>query len=189
MHQQQALSQSAIDEFVGAAHSNIAKVKAMLDENPELLGASSSQNETALQAAAHMGRKLIAEHLLSRGAPLDICTAALLGRIADVDRMLAADPTVARATGAHGIPLMFHAALGGNMDVLQRLIGGGADINAGDGLNTALHAAAIIDSPDIADWLLRHGADRGPKDFAGKTPIEVAVELKRTRVQATLQPQ
>src|SRR5262249_29613985 len=114
---------------------------------------------------------------------------AVLGRARDVDQMLATDPGLARATGAHGIPVMFHAVLGNNMEILQHLVENGADVNAGDGLNTALHAAAVADAADIAQWLLVHGADPRLKDYAGKTPMQVALEQKRHRVLEVLQSQ
>ena len=36
-------------------------------------------NETAIQAATQTGQRDIAEYLISQGAPVDICAAAMLG--------------------------------------------------------------------------------------------------------------
>src|SRR5215207_1561298 len=69
-----------IDRFVGAAHGDLATVRAFVDAHPEHINTPSSMGETALQAAAHTGQRAIAEFLLERGAPLDICAAAMLGR-------------------------------------------------------------------------------------------------------------
>lgn len=186
MESAQAVNQELIDKFVGAAHGNLDGVQAMLAEHPELLNARSSQDETALGAAAHMGRKKIAEFLLSQGAPLDICTAAMLSRREDVRAMVARDPSQTSQCGSHGIPLMFHAALGGDLEVAEALVAGGADVNAGDGKNTALHGAVLMDRPEVAEWLLAHNANPALKDYAGKTVLEVAVELKRVRVEEIL---
>lgn len=186
MESAQAVNQELIDKFVGAAHGNMEGVQTMLAEHQELLNARSSQDETALGAAAHMGRKKIAEFLLSKGAPLDICTAAVLSMRDQVRAMVASDPSQTQQCGSHGIPLMFHAALGGDLQIAEVLVANGADVNAGDGMNTALHAAVLMDRPDVAEWLLSHNANPALKDYAGKTALDVAVELKRVRVEEIL---
>jgi ankyrin repeat protein len=58
----------------------------------------------------------------------------------------------------------------------------GADVNAGTGGNTALHAAAGFGWPDIAALLLDHGADLAAKDYEGKTPLATAIKNNRTDV-------
>jgi uncharacterized protein len=186
MKSAEAVNQELVDKFVGAAHGNLEAVQSMLGEHKELLNARSSQAETALGAAAHMGRKKIAEYLLSQGAPLDICTAAMLSMREQVQAMLAADPGQIRQDGSHGIPLMFHAALGGDVQIAEILVAHGVDVNAGDGMNTALHGAVIMNRPELATWLIAHGANPALKDYAGKTALEVAVDLKRTQVEEVL---
>jgi hypothetical protein len=82
----------------------------MVSENPELLNASYRWNEndteTALHAAAQVGSANVAQFLLKQGAPLEICTAAMLGMRDKVERRLNDDPQNANATGAQGIPLL-----------------------------------------------------------------------------------
>ena len=103
-------SQDLINELVGNAHGNMARVQEILSEHPELVNASSKWGETPMQAAAQMGNKAMAEYLLGLGAPLDICTAAMLGRSSDVEAMLTFDPSLAYATGAHGIPCLLYTS-------------------------------------------------------------------------------
>jgi uncharacterized protein len=182
-----AVNQELVDKFVGAAHGNLEAVQSMLEENDELLNARSAQDETALGAAAHMGRKKIAEYLLSKGAPLDLCTAAMLSMREQVTAMVAKDAQQTQLCGSHGIPLMFHAALGGDMTVVETLVAHGADVNAGDGINTALHGAVLTNRAELAEWLLAHDADPSLKDYAGNTPLTVGIELKRASVIEVLQ--
>jgi ankyrin repeat protein len=52
----------------------------------------------------------------------------------------------------------------------------GADVNEGDGTMTPLHAAALFNKPDMAEWLLKYGARRDVKNFDGKTPLQIAEE-------------
>ena len=115
----------------------------------------------------------LAEHLLAAGAPLDIFTAAMLGRTNEVNAFLDKDPEFVHAGGAHGIPLLVYAGLSGKVELLDLLVerGGGADGHTG-----ALHAAARRGYVDVARWVLDRGADSAATDFAGKTPLQQATE-------------
>src|SRR3990172_599835 len=95
-------------EIVLVSHGQLARVKQILAEHPDLLNVMYEPwVETPLGAASHVGNREIAEYLLGLGAPLTITTAAMLGRKTDVAAYLAADPAQANATGAHGISLLF----------------------------------------------------------------------------------
>lgn len=68
--------------------------------------------ETGLGAAAHVGRRDIAEYLLEHGARKDVFAAAMLGEVDVVRAMLDAQPELRGARGPHGIPLLAHAEAG-----------------------------------------------------------------------------
>ena len=169
-------NQQLVDELVGNAHGNIERVQQILGAHPELVNAAASWGETPIQAAAQMGDRAMTEYLLSLGAPLDICTAAMLGRGDVVDEMLAADPAQAQATGAHGLPVMYYPVPHAERTIAESLLAAGADVNAGDGMATPLHAAVSFNQPAMARWLLDHGAMADTKDYNGKTPLELAQE-------------
>ena len=77
---QQNLAETQIAEFVLAAHNDLAKVQFLHRQNPALLNACYLKfDETALQAAGHMGERDIANYLLTAGAPLTVFAAAMLG--------------------------------------------------------------------------------------------------------------
>jgi uncharacterized protein len=164
-----------IRAFVLAGHSNLEQVQSMLAECPALLDAAyewkENDRETAIQAAAHIGNVAIAEYLLAHGAPLAICTAAMLGRRTDVERMLHADPRQISAVGAHGIPLLTHAALSGDLELIEWLVGRGAH----EGMSAALHNAVSKGHAELTLWLLEHGnPDLSIRNFQGQTPLQVA---------------
>jgi ankyrin repeat protein len=129
-------------------------------------------DETALAAASHMGNRAIAEHLLAAGAPMQVCTAAMLGDLDRVAAYLDEDASLANATGAHGIPILFHAAMSGNVALADLLVarGGGA------GQDGALHGAINYGHTAMVRWLLDRGADPNTPDFAGKTPLRAALD-------------
>ena len=127
-----ALPLELVNEFVRVAHGDFATVQTLLEKTPSLLNATwdwgGGDFETALGAAAHTGSRDIALYLLSRGARLDLFTAAMLGRLEIVKAILAAFPEARLSLGAHGIPLLVHAQMGGEearpvLEYLQALSG------------------------------------------------------------------
>lgn len=176
-----------IRQFVIAGHGDLNRVKQMLANNPELLNAgykwTDNDTETAVQAAAQMGNKPIAEFLLEKGAPLHICTAAMLGRRDEVEHRITLDPTQAKATGAHGIPLLAHAVFGGDLALVKFVFDSGAT----SGANLALQNAIMKEDVQTVKWLLDNAhPDINAKNFQGKTPIQMAVEKKNEKIAQLL---
>ncbi|HSK65762.1 MAG TPA: hypothetical protein VK888_02460 [Anaerolineales bacterium] len=118
MQPKTALQASLVQEFVGVAHGDLNRVQELLGQEPGLIHAcwdwGGGDFESALGAAAHMGRKDIANFLLQKGARLDLFAAAMLGKLEIVKAALAAFPTALHTPGPHGIPLIAHAQAGGN---------------------------------------------------------------------------
>ena len=108
-------SPEAQREVVGAAHGQFEKVKELVTARPELAKASWDWGfgdvETALGAAAHMGRKDIAEFLIEQGARPDIFTFAMLGKLNTVKSMIEDMPGIQKIRGPHGFTLLFHAQI------------------------------------------------------------------------------
>ena len=126
-----ALDSDLVREFVANAHGDLEAVRSALAGEAALANASwdwgGGDWETALGAAAHMGRRDIAELLLAHGARLDLFAAAMLGELEIVRAILAAHPEVRDSLGPHGIPLRAHALAGGEQAraVLELLDAGG----------------------------------------------------------------
>ncbi|MGE5222440.1 MAG: ankyrin repeat domain-containing protein [Omnitrophica WOR_2 bacterium] len=181
------LSQEIIDQFVGAAHGDMDTVRHLLSQNPDLVNASASWKETAVEAAAQTGRKDIVEYLVSNGAPVGICTAAMLGRHEEVQAILREDPAQIHARGAHGIPLLYFPVIMGDKDLADFLLPLGINVNGGDGMTTPLQGAVLFNRPEMVEWLLLHGADIALKNYEGKTALQIAQEAGNTQIVALLQ--
>jgi hypothetical protein len=112
-----AIDANLVQQFVGNAHGDLNRVKELLAEEPALINAcwdwGGGDFETGLGAAAHMGRRDIAEFLLENGARLDLFAAVMLGKIKIVKATLEAFPEAIRTPGPHGIPVIAHAKAGG----------------------------------------------------------------------------
>jgi ankyrin repeat protein len=178
--------QDLINTFVGSAHGDFETVKTLLAQHPDLLNANASWNETAIQAAAQVGRVDIAEYLLEHGAPKDICCAAMLGEIETVAQALHQDPGLANAKGAHQIGVLYHAIIRAHTGLAQMLLDYGADINGGAGGSPALHGAVTFNLPAMVTWLLERGADPQILNHENKTPLQVAEDKQRAAVVSAL---
>ena len=173
----------AVEAFVLAAHGNLERVKELHRRHPEVLNARyATFDETALEAAGHMGRRDIAEYLLDAGAPLTIFAAAMLGRTDRVAEFLDRDPSLAGAQGVHGIPLLFHAALSGEIALADLLVARGGGNGAGVALHAAVRPGRVPGHVEMVRWLLARGADPETPNFEGKTPLRVAVETGQQEI-------
>ena len=176
-----------IRDFVIAGHGNFEKVKQLLAARPILLNLAHEwrpgDTETALQGAAHIGNRPIAEFLLTQGAPLDICTAAMLGQRSDVERFLQENTDRIHAHGAHSIPLLTHAALSGDVGLVEMLFQRGATA----GTSMALSLAVSRNDAAMVRWLLGNGdPDLTWKNFQEKTMLEIAAENGNQEIEEML---
>ena len=181
------LSNDIIREFVIAGHGNLEKVRKMLEENPELLNApyawSETDHETAIQGAAQVGSATIATYLLERGAPLEICTAAMLGRRDEVEKRISDRSDSINSKGAHGIPLLPHSAWSGDLELVRFLFRNGAKT----GSSFALHNAVTRGYYHLVVWLVENASpDLNSNNFQGKSPLSVAIERKHEPIAQLL---
>lgn len=121
------IDKELVAEFVLKAHGDLGVVKQLVERDPAIVNAAwdwgGGDWETGLGAAAHVGRRDIAEYLLERGARKDVFAAAMLGEVDVVRAMLEAQPGLREALGPHGISLRAHAEAGGDgaLGVLELL--------------------------------------------------------------------
>ena len=171
-------------EIVLVSHNDLARVKELLAEDPSLLNVTYEPwQETPLGAASHVGNREIAEYLLAQGAPMTVCTAAMLGRKDDVQQFFDEDAGQANAKGAHGIPLLYHTAMSGNTEIADLIVDyGGSTEFAG----FALHGAVQFGHLEMVEWLLDQEPDLNVENFQGKTPLDVALTLGHEEIAGLL---
>jgi len=107
-----SMNDNMVSSIVGASHGNFDKVKELVNSRPELAGASWDWGfgdwETALGAASHVGRRDIAEFLISHGARPDIFTYTMMGMLKSVQEIIETVPGIQTHGGPHGITLLQH---------------------------------------------------------------------------------
>lgn len=112
-------SQEEIKEFVFAAHNDLEKCKQIIGSKPLILNCANQGKkgdfETALGGASHMGRRDIADLLISKGARMDIFSHAFLGHDELVKTMIDTYPKLLFSPGPHGFTLLHHAEVGENI--------------------------------------------------------------------------
>lgn len=176
------LNQEQVRNFVLPAHGNLEVVKQLLAEEPRLLNEKYKEfDETALEAASHVGNRPIAEFLLEQGAPMNIYTAAMFGLKEEVAAYLDENPKLVNGNGVHGISLLYHAALSGNVELVEMLVERGNTQSP----DQPLLAAAGYGRVEMTKWLLEHGADKTTTNFQDKTALDIA-KLREDEALITL---
>lgn len=111
------LDKLLVQEFVGAGHNNLDKVKTLYAEQPALVYAAHDLGggdfETAIEGAGHVGNKEIAQFLIEKGARTNLFVLTMLGKTAIVKSFIEAFPAYLTARGPHGFTLLHHAQRGG----------------------------------------------------------------------------
>jgi ankyrin repeat protein len=181
------LPQDFINEFARLAHFDVERVKHLLKIAPGLIAGRATWDELAIEAAAHMGLVPLAQHLADHGAPVSTCTATILGLRERVDALIKSDPACVRERGAHDIALLPYTAIGEQRaEIADLLLRSGASVQEkGLGGMTTLHLAANKDYVELADVLVKHGADvnASVKSRTGEvTPLAVAQKAKREKM-------
>ena len=82
------------------------------------------------------------------------------------------------------------ASLAGDMAEIERLLAGGADVNAIDSLGrTALHYAALKGNAELVNLLLANHAELGIEDNFGNTPATAAQFAQQPHIVSVLEEQ
>jgi hypothetical protein len=155
-----------LDIFEAAAVGDEAQLQSLLEMEPELAEAFSSDGWTALHLAAAFGTPATVSALLAAGASVEAVS----------------------QNPQKNQPLHAALALGKNAEIVRLLLEHGAPVNAVQaGGFTPLFSAAIADRKDLVELLLVHGADPRCKSDAGKTASDFARERGHADLAAWLE--
>jgi ankyrin repeat protein len=164
-------TQQEANDFIIKCHFDLETVKSRLAVEPGLANAYNPETiESALGAAGHVGNETIAKYLLANGAKPELAASAMLGERDMVEAAIARDPKLATSGGAHNISIAFHAALSGDVQMMQVLWDAGAQ----EQVKQSLLGAVMKNRLEMAKWLIDHGAATDIKDFQGRSALEVA---------------
>ncbi len=153
------------------------KVEALLDAAPELVNGGGASGMPPLMLALYARRTELADFLVSRGAEVNIWTAAALGDLAVVERELSANPALIASYSSDGWTPLHLAAFFGHKELAEFLVDRGADVQARSAntmCNFPLHAAVAGRHTEVAAILLSHGAEVDGRQVSGYTALHSA---------------
>ncbi|HZS45651.1 MAG TPA: ankyrin repeat domain-containing protein [Blastocatellia bacterium] len=153
-----------LDAFEASATGQTERLKRLLQKDPSLVNQYSNDGFFPLGLASYFGHKGAVIVLLENGADV---------------KMAANNPT--KVTSMHA------AASGQHVEIAQILIQHGVDVNARQQNSyTPLHSVAASGSVEFAKLLIDNGADLNTKSDDGKTALSMAVERKKSEMEAFL---
>jgi uncharacterized protein len=153
------------------------RVKAMVSDEPALVGARSRTGESAILTAVYHRQKEIANLLVARGASMSLAEACAAGEVERVEQLLEDGKATIDGYSGDGWTPLHLAAFFGHARIVELLLANGADTTArsiNSNGNTPLHAALAGNHKFVAGLLLGHGADINAADAAGWRPLHIA---------------
>lgn len=143
-----------LDIFEASSIGNNEIVRQLLEKNPELLNAFSSDGFTALGLASFFGHLSVVNLLLDKGA----------------------NPNIASNNDFKVAPIHSACAIS-HFEITELLIKYGADVNAKQSRGvTPLHSTAHNGQTSLSKLLIDNGADINAKTDNGQTPLFMANE-------------
>lgn len=157
-------SHPGLDIFEAAASGNASRVKELLRDDPNMIGAWSPDGATALHFACFFRQPETVKLLIGAGADVHLA-----------------------AKGFGNVTPLHAAVAGRNPDAVEALLKAGAkpDVLQQGGF-TPLHSAANNGDERSARLLLDHGADPSLQAENGKTAAEIAADRGHGDLAATL---
>jgi ankyrin repeat protein len=172
-----------------AEENEIARIKTMIKDSPDLINAASGPTGTPLQVAAQNGWLNAAKFLLANGADVNrksgnnapLHLAIQYGRKAMVELLIANGANLELPDSTGGTALHLASRMGFKA-IVEILLKNKADVNArnsrqNDG-DTPLHLAAAAGYKAVAELLLANGANVNAKNLFGVTPLFSAIGAK-----------
>jgi ankyrin repeat protein len=159
--------------MLAARTGNVALARLLLEHNADVNQREKYHDQSALMWAAAESHAAMVELLVSKGADL-----SMRARSNDWETQISSEPRVQyRPTG--GLTPLLYAARAGCLGCVAAIITGGANADRPnpDGM-TPMIMALDNGFPDVARYLLDHGANPHTWDWWGRTPLYVAVTMR-----------
>lgn len=178
--------------FGAIRDGDAAKVGEFLRADPSLIAACNDRGDSALLAAAYLGRREVLERILDAGAEPTLWEASAIGLKERVAEILRRDPSAIGTHSHDGWTALHLAAFFGHRDLAALLIERGADVDARSRsetfarANTPLHAAAANKQVEVARLLVERGADVNARDGSGFTPLALAANSRSDLIMLLL---
>ena len=163
--------------FAAVESGDEPRVRSLVADQPELASARDDTGLPVVLAARYRNQLGMVEALLAAGPDLDVFAAAAVGRTDRLAEILDDDPAAVDAVGVDGFRPLQLAAFFGQPEAARRLVERGAPVDAVSGNDAglrALHSAVAGRHVEVVRLVLEAGADPGPRQQGGFTPLMAA---------------
>lgn len=154
-----------------------------LKDNPNLADIITEQGVSVLQFAAYCRNSFAVDILKKYKGKFDIFEAASIGDIETVNQLLDTTPELLNSFSADGFTALGLASYFGHFLLVKLLLDKGANPNIASNNQfkvSPIHSACAISAFDIAELLIKHGADVNSKQMQGVTPLHSAAHNGQT---------
>lgn len=165
------------EEAIRAAQANdAARLRELLDGNPDLLRMRTREGSLVL-TAAYRGAAEALGVVLDRSPELDLYEAAAVGDVPRIRRILEAGSSRPDVPNHDGYTPLGLATFFGHTEAVETLLEAGAPVDqvmASEEANTALDAATAANRLEVVKLLLEAGADPNVRSRGGVSPLHKA---------------
>jgi uncharacterized protein len=166
------------DFFKAITQGEVARVKELLKDDPQLAAAKNEKGMSAVLLAAYYRKPDVVAVLLATGVELNIFDAAATGQTARVRALVKQDAAWVNAFAPDGFFPLGLAVFFGHRETFDVLLAAGADVNAVTRESmkiTPLHSAVAARQFEMARTLIARGANVNPRQAEnGVTPLHEA---------------
>jgi len=178
----QPVRAATVDDTVmlydAVTRGDAAKAREILGRSPDAATAASYRERSLPEEALWAGSRDVMEVLLTHGVPLteDILPLAATFSSNEMIELLLSHGAPINGKGREGYTVLYNAALSGRLELVRMLLARGADpsitVAGGKSILHSVTVGSMRNYPEIAELLIRNGADVNAKDQKGRTPLE-----------------
>jgi uncharacterized protein len=176
-----------IEEHIKNGENDLLREK--LKETPSVAAGTTEQGISLLQFAAYCRNMEAIEIIRTYRDQLDIYEAASIGDKDTLLHFIEQYPDRTNAYSIDGFTPLGLASFFGHTDLVKVLIDNGADPNISSNNQlkvTPLHSACAISNYNIANILIKHGADVNARQLQSVTPLHSAAHNGQTKLASLL---